>query len=140
MPTAWSYPAGTMPKHTYEPAAPFLWLHLTKDSKPSLVVGGGEINRLTSSVESSESCQGASESCSSRSLVVRFMSSGTKACHSADAGCSVGISTPGSCVATTLKGIISIGVSSGFALERFRNVGVDFRVGRTRRRVARHDG
>ena len=102
-----------MPKHTYEPAARFLWLHLTKDSNPSTVVGGGEMKRLTSSVDSSESSQGASESCSSRSLVVRFISSGTKACHSGAAGCSAGTTIVGSCVATTLKGIISIGVSSG---------------------------
>jgi hypothetical protein len=39
------------------------------------------------------------------------MSSGTKACHSGDAGCSAGTITIGSCVATTLKGIISIGLT-----------------------------
>src|SRR6185503_8912902 len=137
MPTAWSYPAGTMPKHTYEPAARFLWLHRTKASKPSMVVGGGEMKRLTSSVDSRARSHGASESCSSRSRVVRFISSGTKACHSGDAGCSAGITIPGSCVVTTLKGIISIGVSFD-ALEGFRDDGSQFRVARIRVGVARH--
>jgi hypothetical protein len=50
-----------MPKHTYEPAARCLWLHRTNFSKPSTVVGGGEMKRLTSSVVSSDSSHGASE-------------------------------------------------------------------------------
>ena len=39
-------------------------------SKPSTVVGGGEMNRATSSVESIDNSEGASESRSSRSVTI----------------------------------------------------------------------
>ena len=46
-------------------------------SKPSTVVGGGEMNRATSSVESIASSDGASESRSSRSVTIEPLSTGS---------------------------------------------------------------
>ena len=46
-------------------------------SNPSTVVGGGEMNRATSSVESIASSDGASESRSSRSVAIDPVSTGS---------------------------------------------------------------
>ena len=46
-------------------------------SKPSTVVGGGEMKRATSSVESIASSDGASESRSSRSVTIDPVSTGS---------------------------------------------------------------
>jgi len=46
-------------------------------SNPSIVVGGGEMNRATSSVESIDSNEGASDSRSSRSVTIDPVSTGS---------------------------------------------------------------
>ena len=48
-----------------------------KRSKPSTVVGGGEMKRATSSVDSIASSDGASDSRSSRSVTIEPVSTGS---------------------------------------------------------------
>ena len=67
-----------MPKQTSSPAARFLCVHSMNRSYPSTVVGGGVMKRETSSVESIASRVGASDSCSSRSVMASPARSGRR--------------------------------------------------------------
>ncbi len=79
-------------------------------SNPSTVVGGGEMNRATSSVESIASSDGASDSRSSRSVTIEPVSTGRDCRQSLDVtACAEAITA---CTSTTScasrKGIFSI--------------------------------
>src|SRR6185295_17743295 len=73
-------PSGTTAKQMYRPAARSRCAHAMNRSKPSTVVGGGEMNRATSSVVSSSSNALASDVRSSRSVTAPFVSTG-KTCR-----------------------------------------------------------
>ena len=60
----------------YCPAARCAWVQVMNRSNPSTVVGGGEMNRVTSSAVSSDSSDGASDSRSSRSVTFSPASTG----------------------------------------------------------------
>ena len=76
MPIAVSEPSSVTAKQAYVPACRCRSVHAMKRSKPSTVVGGGEMNRETSSVVSIAKSDGASDARSSRSVTPLPLSTG----------------------------------------------------------------
>jgi hypothetical protein len=70
-------PFGTTAKHACEPASLSRWVQAMKRSKPSTLVGGGEMNRDTSSVVSIAKSDDASSIRSSRNVMVEPASTGS---------------------------------------------------------------
>ena len=70
-----------------------------KRSKPSTVVGGGEMNRDTSSVVSIAKSDGASDARSSRSVTMFPVSTGSRCCQSVVMTCSAETGT--TCVSSS---------------------------------------
>ena len=71
MPIAVSPPSTVTAKQAYVPRSRSRIVHAMKRSNPSTVVGGGEMNRETSSVVSIAKSDGASDARSSRSVTRR---------------------------------------------------------------------
>ena len=76
MPIAVSKPCSVTAKQAYVPAARCRSVHAMKRSKPSTVVGGGEMKRETSSVVSIAKSDGASDARSSRSTTCSSVNTG----------------------------------------------------------------
>ena len=76
-----SKPFDVTAKHTYAPATRCRSVHAMKRSKPSIVDGGGEMNRATSSVVTMANSDAASEARNSRSTTCRPVSTGSCCCQ-----------------------------------------------------------
>src|SRR3954471_16275977 len=76
MPTAVSVASMVTAKQTYDPTARWRSVQAMNFSTPSTVLGGGEMNRDTSSVVSSANSDGASDARSSRKVTVDPVSAG----------------------------------------------------------------
>ena len=91
-PIAVVIPAGTTAKQMYCPAARCCCVHVMNRSNPSTVVGGGEMKRVTSSVVSIASSEGASLSSSSRIVKAPLDRTGSA---SRQSDCTDSVSSPG---------------------------------------------
>src|ERR1700676_5507643 len=95
MPIAVSNPRIVTAKHAYVPAVRCRIVHAMKRSKPSTVVGGGEMNRDTSSVVSIAKSDGASDARNSRSTTCLPVSTGRTSRQSLVVTAVVGVATAG---------------------------------------------